>query len=50
MYFIIDVKIKEFIAKHLFERSFYYNKAPNIIVVDNKSTSQIVDEIASILI
>ena len=42
-------EIKEFIAKHLFERSFYYNQAPNIIVVDSKSISQIAEEISSIL-
>jgi shikimate kinase len=43
------IEIKEFIAKHLFERSFYYHQAPKVIVVDSKSISQIVEEISSIL-
>lgn len=36
---------KEFIAKHLFERSFYYNQASNVIEVDGKSVDEIVNEI-----
>lgn len=33
---------KEFIAKHLFERSFYYNQASNVISVDGKTVTDIV--------
>ncbi len=42
-------EIKEFIAKQLFERSFYYNQADKIVVVDNKSIQEIVYEINEIL-
>ena len=44
-----DDELKEFIAKHLFERSFYYNQAKYIIDVDDKSTDEIVAEIKSLL-
>lgn len=37
--------LNEYIGKHLFERSFYYNKAKFIIPVDSKSIEQIVTEI-----
>lgn len=36
---------KEFIAKHLFERSYFYNQAKHIISVDGKTPNEIVDEI-----
>jgi shikimate kinase len=39
----------EFIAKHLFDRSFYYNQANFIIQVDQKSIDQIVSEIEKLL-
>lgn len=42
-------EIKEFIAKHLFERSLFYNHASNVINVDQKSINQIVDELSKIL-
>jgi shikimate kinase len=38
-------KFKEYIAKHLFERSFYYNKANYVIDIDAKSTDEIVYEV-----
>lgn len=41
--------LKEFIAKHLFERSFFYNKASHIVVVDSKSPEDIVSEIGKLL-
>jgi shikimate kinase len=44
-----NLELKEFIAKHLFERGFFYNQASNIIVVDKKSINQIVEEIKAIL-
>ena len=37
--------LKEFIAKHLFERSPFYNKANISIIVDNKSVDKITTEI-----
>jgi shikimate kinase len=37
--------LKEFIAKHLFERNVYYEKATSTIVVDEKSIEKIVSEI-----
>lgn len=35
----------EFIGKHLFERSYFYNKAELKIVTDNKKKDEIVEEI-----
>ena len=40
-----DTDLKEFIAKHLFDRSFYYHQAQYTIVVDGKSPELIVREI-----
>jgi shikimate kinase len=37
--------LNDFIRKHLFERSFYYNQAETIIKTDGKSISEIVEEI-----
>jgi len=42
-------KLKEFIAKHLFERAPFYEQANHIISIDNKSIDQIADEIANSL-
>ena len=44
-----DNEIKEFIAKHLFDRSFYYNQATFKVNVDTKSIDEIVDEISNLL-
>ncbi len=44
-----ETELKEFIAKNLFERSFYYNQSKFIVTVDNKSPNQIVDEIVVLL-
>ena len=44
-----DDEMKEFIAKHLFDRSFYYNQAKYKVTVDDKSIDQIVLDIAAIL-
>ena len=40
---------EEFIAKHLFERSFFYNQAKYIVNVDDKTEDEIVDEIILLL-
>lgn len=37
--------LEDFIRKHLFERTFYYNQSDNIISTDKKSVGQIVAEI-----
>jgi shikimate kinase len=37
--------LNDFIRKHLFERSFFYNQAKVIIKTDGKSISEIVEEI-----
>jgi len=42
---IPDEKLKEFIAKHLFERSQFYNQAKYTIDVNNKTVNKIVKEI-----
>jgi shikimate kinase len=44
-----DDEIKEFIAKHLFDRSFYYNQATYKVNVDAKNIDEIVAEIAKLL-
>lgn len=41
-------ELHEFIAQHLFERSYYYHKAKHIVVTDGKSTEQIANEIMSL--
>lgn len=46
---IPNEEMHEFIGKHLFERSFYYNQAKVVISCDAKSASEIVDEIAKSL-
>ena len=42
-------ELSEYIAKHLFERSFYYNQCKNTVVVDDKSMAEIVAEIEKLL-
>ena len=44
-----DDEVKEFIAKHLFDRSFYYNQATIKVDVDDKSIATIVTEITELL-
>ncbi len=41
--------LKDFIRKHLFERSFYYNQADYKVVTDQKDKNQITEEIVSLL-
>ena len=42
-------EMKEFIAKNLFDRSYYYNQAKYKIAVDGKSPEEIISEIETIL-
>ena len=44
-----DDEVKDFIAKHLFDRSFYYNQATIKVDVDDKSIATIVTEITELL-
>ena len=44
-----DDDLQEFIAKHLFERSFYYNQATFTLTVDAKSPTVIVEELLQLL-
>jgi shikimate kinase len=44
-----EEELKEFVAMHLFERSYYYNQAQHIVSVDNKSIHQTVLDIQGIL-
>ncbi|MGG5508151.1 MULTISPECIES: shikimate kinase [unclassified Myroides] len=41
--------LETFIAKHLFDRSYFYYQAKHVIAVDDKSIDQIVDEIRTAL-
>ncbi len=42
-------EMKEFIAKHLFDRSYYYNHAQHKVVVDGKKVEETVADILNIL-
>ncbi|MEY4432138.1 MAG: Shikimate kinase [Bacteroidota bacterium] len=42
-------ELKEFIAKHLFDRSYYYNQAQYSVSVDGKSIDETVADIMKIL-
>jgi shikimate kinase len=43
-------ELQEFIAKHLFDRSFFYYQAKHIVATDNKSNDEVANEICNILI
>lgn len=43
-----DDELEEFIAKHLFDRSWYYHQAKHIVNVDGKLPQDIVNEIMSL--
>lgn len=45
-----DAEVREYIAKHLFERSFFYNQAALKVLVDDKLPTAIVAEIKSFLV
>lgn len=47
---IADSDLPEFIGKHLFERSFFYEMAHHIISCDNKNPAVISTEIAKLLV
>lgn len=42
-------ELKEFIAKHLFERNFYYNQAKYTVIVDDKNSDEIASEIHTLI-
>jgi shikimate kinase len=42
-------EMKEFIAKHLFDRSFYYNHAQHKVSVDDRTKDQTVQDILNLL-
>lgn len=42
-------ELSEYIAKHLFDRSFYYNQCKCKVIVDNKTPLEIVTEIEGLL-
>jgi shikimate kinase len=44
---LTDEELTEFVAKHLFERNYFYNQVQTIITVDNKNKEEIVSEILS---
>lgn len=44
-----DDEMKEFIAKHLFDRSYYYNKAQYKVPIDGKSKEETTQDILDIL-
>jgi shikimate kinase len=46
---IPDEDLPEFIAKHLFERNIFYNKAQYIVDTDQKTPDAIVEEIFTLL-
>lgn len=44
-----DEQLSEFVAKHLFERNLFYNKATFKIKIDDKTIEKIVEEIRTLL-
>ena len=44
-----EEELKEFVAKHLFERSYFYNQATFKIAIDNKSREDITNHILELL-
>lgn len=47
--FLSDDQVSEFIAKHLFERRFFYEQAQHTISIDHKNEATIVAEINALL-
>jgi len=43
-----DDELDEFIAKHLFERSYFYHKAKHVLSADGKTPEQMINEIMSL--
>jgi len=46
---IPDEELSEFIGKHLFERSYYYNQANQVINCDGKDMTTIINELEVLL-
>ena len=44
-----DDEMKEFIAKHLFDRSYYYNQAQHKLVIDGKTKDETTQDILALL-
>lgn len=44
-----DSELEEYIAKHLFDRSFYYHQANHVVITDEKSVEEVADEIINLL-
>jgi shikimate kinase len=44
-----EEEMREFIAKHLFDRSFYYNHAQHKVSVDDKTIEETVNDILNLL-
>ena len=44
-----DEELKEFIAKHLFDRNYYYHQAQFKVNVDGKTIDETVEDIKSML-
>ena len=44
-----EEELKEFIAKHLFERNFYYNQAKYTVIIDDRNSDEIVSEIHTLI-
>lgn len=44
-----EEELREFIAKHLFERSYFYNQSTHTIAINGKSPETIVEEILDLL-
>ncbi|MEE3998897.1 shikimate kinase [Tenacibaculum sp. FZY0031] len=42
-------ELTEFVAKHLFERSYYYNQAQYKITIDDKNKEEVVEDLLSLL-
>ncbi len=43
-----DEELEEFIAKHLFDRSWFYHQAKHVVSIDGKMPEDIVNEIMSL--
>jgi shikimate kinase len=43
-----EVEKEEYVAQHLFERSYYYHFAKHVVTTDNKTPESIVNEIMSL--
>jgi shikimate kinase len=44
-----DEEVEEFVAKHLFDRSYFYHQAKHVVSVDGKNPEAIADEIIRLL-